>query len=125
MGIVQLVVESKKKTREVARHLISKARQELTDAVIQQQVIELIQTIVLYQFPNLSREELEAMLGLSELRQTKVYQEAREEGSQEGKLEAKLEMLPLLLQTGLSVEEIAQRLGLDVEIIREAAQQQP
>ena len=113
IGIVQLVVESKKKTPEVAQNLINKARQELTDVVVQQQIIELIETIVLYKFPNLSREELEAMLGLSELRQTRVYQEAREEG----KLEAKLEMVPLLLELGLSVEQIALRLGLDVETV--------
>lgn len=54
------------------------------------------------------------MLGLSELKQTRVYQEAREEG----KLEAKLEMVPLLLELGLSVEQVAQRLGLDVENVR-------
>ena len=125
VGIVQLVVESKQRTPEVARHLISKARQDLTDAVIQQQIIELIETVVLYKFPNLNREELEAMLGLSELRQTRVYQEAREEGRQEGKLEAKLEMVPLLRQLGLSVEEIAQRVGLDVETIRAAAGRLP
>jgi predicted transposase/invertase (TIGR01784 family) len=77
-----------------------------------------IETIVLYKFPNLSREELETMLGLSELRQTRVYQEAREEG----RLEAKLEMVPTLVELGLTVEEIAQRLGLDVETIRKAAQ---
>lgn len=114
VGIVQLVVETKKKAPEVAQNLIAKARQELTDTVIQQQIIELIETVVLYKFPNLSREELEAMLGLSELRQTRVYQEAREEG----KLEAKLEMVPLLLELGLSVEQIALRLGLDVETVR-------
>jgi predicted transposase/invertase (TIGR01784 family) len=87
----------------------------------------LIETIVLYKFPNLSREELEVMLGLSELRQTRVYQEAREEGRQEGlergQLQAKLEIVPWLLELGLSVEEIAQRLGLDVEAIRQVAEQ--
>jgi hypothetical protein len=40
---VQLVVESKKKTPEVARNLIEKTRRELADAVIKQQVIELIE----------------------------------------------------------------------------------
>ncbi len=72
----------------------------MTNAVIQQQVVELIETVVLYKFPHLSREEIEAMLALSELKQTRVYQEALEEGRQEGieqgKLEAKLEMVPLL-----------------------------
>lgn len=132
VGIVQLVVESKKKTPETARNLIEKARRELVDATLQQQVIELIETVVLYKFPNLSREEIEAMLALSELKQTRVYQEALEEGRQEGieqgrdqgKRETKLEMVPLLLELGLNCEEIAQRLGLDLETVETAAQQQ-
>jgi predicted transposase YdaD len=40
--------------------------------------------VVVYKFPELSREAIERMLGLSELRQTKVYQEALQEGRQEG-----------------------------------------
>ena len=66
------------------------------------------------------------MLGLS-LEATKVYQEAKAEGRLEGKeegrlegkaegrlegqLEAKLEMAPILLEMGLTVEQIAERLG--------------
>jgi predicted transposase/invertase (TIGR01784 family) len=69
------------------------------------------------------------MLGLSELRETRVYQEAleegRQEGRQEGKLEAKLEVVPLLLELGLSVEQIAQRLSLEVEIINSVIQPPP
>ncbi len=132
VGIVQLVVESKKKTGNRARQLIAQAGQELTDATLQQQIIELIETIVLYKFPNLSREELEAMLGLSELRQTRVYQEAREEGRQEGieeglergQLQAKLKMVPRLRQRGFSIEELAQLLELDVETVRRTIEDQ-
>lgn len=118
LGIIKLVVETTRNTSEVALNLIAKARAQLTDAAIQQQVIELIETIVLYKFPNLSREEIEAMLRLDELKQTRVYQEALAEGIEQGKLEAKLEMVPVLIQLGLSVEEISQRLGLDVETVR-------
>lgn len=100
----------------------------MTDNVIQQQIIELIETVVLYKFPNLSREELEAMLRLSELKQTRVYQEAlqegREEGREEGKLEAKLEMIPVLRELGLSIEQIAERLKLNLEIVRQRVQNQ-
>lgn len=84
------------------------------------------------------------MLGLSALRQTRVYQEALEEGRQEGRqealeegrqegrqeglergqLQAKLAMIPRLLQRGLSLEELAEVLELDIETIRQAAAQQ-
>jgi predicted transposase YdaD len=45
-------------------------------------IIDLISTIMVYKFSNLSREEVNAMLGI-ELQQTRVYQEARAEGRAE------------------------------------------
>jgi predicted transposase/invertase (TIGR01784 family) len=109
-----------------ARQLIDKAYQQLPDATIRQQIIELIETIVVYKFPSLTREEIETMLGLSELKKTKVYQEAREEGrqegQQEGQLRTKLAMIPKLQQRGLSIEEMADLLELDAETIRQRIQ---
>jgi predicted transposase/invertase (TIGR01784 family) len=61
------------------------------------------------------------MFGLSELKQTRVYQEAFQEGKQEGKLEA----VPRLLALGLTVEQIAQALGLEVQQVRETTQNPP
>jgi predicted transposase/invertase (TIGR01784 family) len=63
------------------------------------------------------------MLGLGDLRQTRVYQEALEEGKLEGRLEGKLESVPRLLALGLSLEQIAEALALDVGEVRRAAQQ--
>lgn len=69
------------------------------------------------------------MFGMSELKQTRVYQEALEEGRQEGKregrLEAKLEAVPRFLALGLSVEQVAEALGLEVEQVRQVAQNLP
>ncbi|MEH2125591.1 hypothetical protein [Nostoc sp.] len=66
------------------------------------------------------------MLGLT-LEQTRVYQEAKAEGREEGREERKAEMLkltvPLLLKTGMSVEQIAQHLNVDIEDVQLAAQQ--
>ena len=78
----------------------------------------MIYTVFVYKFPKLSREEIETMLGLSELKQTKVYQEAVEEGE----LKAKLEMVPVLLELGMTAEQIAARLGLEVSIVNRATQ---
>lgn len=68
------------------------------------------------------------MFGLSELKQTRVYQEALEEGREEGELrgriKGKLESVSQLLTFGLSVEQIAEALGLEVEQVRQAVQQQ-
>ncbi len=56
------------------------------------------------------------MFGLSELKQTKVYQEAQ--------LEAKLEAVPELLKEGLKLEQIARALKLPLKVVQQAAQEQ-
>jgi predicted transposase YdaD len=38
-----------------------------------------------YKFPKLSREEIQAMFTLDDLRQTRVYQDAKQEGVQQGR----------------------------------------
>lgn len=43
-----------------------------------------IETILVYKFPKLTEEELEAMFTISDLKKTKVYQETLQEGRQEG-----------------------------------------
>ncbi len=63
------------------------------------------------------------MLGLSELKKTRFYQEVLEEGKQEGiqegKQEAKLETIPRLLPMGLSLEQMAQALDLSLEVVQQ------
>ncbi len=135
VGIVRLVVESQQKATERAKQLIFQARQQVADPQIQQQILEFIETIVIYKFPLLSRQEVEVMLGLDLIRNTRVYQEAFAEGEQQGRLEgeqqgrlegeqqAKLAAVKRLLELGLSVEQIAQAMELDIEVVKQAAQQ--
>ena len=58
------------------------------------------------------------MFGLDELKQTRYFLEVAQEVAQQ----AKLETVPRLLQMGLSVEQIAVALELDVELVEQAAQ---
>lgn len=66
------------------------------------------------------------MFGLSDLKQTQVYQEGKqegiEEGKQEGRLEAKLEAVPGLLALGLTAVQISQVLDLEIELVMQVAQ---
>jgi predicted transposase/invertase (TIGR01784 family) len=145
MGLetIKLVVESEETAVTKAKALIGQVREEMTDATQQRDMIQLIETIIVYKFTKKSRKEIEAMLGLGDLRQTRVYQEALEEGELKGKLEGKLEgmlegeregmlkgkregkleTVPLMLKLGATVEQIAKDLDLKVEDVRKAAPQ--
>ena len=68
------------------------------------------------------------MFGLTDWRQTKFYQEVKEETKQEVKeevrKETKLDTIPRLLKFGLSIEQIAEALELDVKQVRQAIEKQ-
>lgn len=117
---IKLVIETEESTETKARQLINQITTEIADEVAKRELLQLIETIIVYKLPNKSRQEIEAMFGLSELKQTKVYQEA----FQEGEIAAKLATVPRLLALGLSVEQIAQALELEVERVRQATQPQ-
>ncbi|MBW4478821.1 MAG: Rpn family recombination-promoting nuclease/putative transposase [Tolypothrix brevis GSE-NOS-MK-07-07A] len=131
VGVVKLVIEAEETAPQLARRLIDQAKQQLTDEVGKRDLINLIETIIVYKLPQKSREEIEAMLGLSELKQTKVYQEALEEGKQQGleegltqgKQQNKLETIPRMVEFGLSEDAIAQLLDLPLEVVQQAVQQ--
>jgi predicted transposase/invertase (TIGR01784 family) len=84
IGLMQLIVADTADAITKAKELLTRTEPlSKTDAKFSA-IMETIETIIVYKFPSLSREEIERMLGLSELRQTKVYQEALEEGREEG-----------------------------------------
>jgi predicted transposase YdaD len=84
VGLIQLILATPKKAIAQAQMLLSRARSQGQTNPKIEEIIKLIETIVVDKFPQLSREEIERMFGLSELRQTKVYQEALQEGEQKG-----------------------------------------
>jgi predicted transposase/invertase (TIGR01784 family) len=116
---IKLVVESEERAVTKAKTLIGQVREEMTDATQQRDMIQLIETIIVYKFTKKSRKEIEAMLGLGDLRQTRVYQEALEEGELKGMLKT----VPLMFKLGATAEQIAETLGLKVEDVRKAAQE--
>ncbi len=120
--VVKLIIEKEDNIGEKAKELVEQAKQQLTDETVKRNLINLIETIIVYKLPNKSWEEIEAMFGLSELKQTKVYQEAFEEGELKGELKAKLESIPELLKEGLRIEQIARALKLPIEVVRQEIQ---
>ena len=62
--------------------------------------------------------------GMERLAREEAIKKVREEGREEGTLLTKLRIVPMFLELGLTVEEIAQRLELTIEQVQQAAQNQ-
>jgi predicted transposase/invertase (TIGR01784 family) len=95
VSLLQLTISPETETAAQARQLIERAEQEDTGILARNEIIEVITTIAVYKLADLSREEVESMLGLK-LEESRIYQEIKEEGREEstrqdteGLLEAK------------------------------------
>jgi predicted transposase/invertase (TIGR01784 family) len=64
----------------------AQARRFIQENPGNQAILDLVSTIMVYKFTNLSRDEVNAMIGI-ELTQTRVYQEAFAEGEAQGRAE--------------------------------------
>jgi predicted transposase YdaD len=107
-----------------AKAILAQAQTENSDAIEQQRVLEWIVTVFVHKFPKLSREEIKTMLGTkAELKKTRFYQEIQEEVGEAAKEELLMAAVPMGLQAGLSVAEIAKRFNLPVSRIKAIAKQ--
>ncbi|MEH1874952.1 Rpn family recombination-promoting nuclease/putative transposase [Nostoc sp.] len=115
LGLMLLTnVTSETEAVEGARFLLELAQQQSEQAII-----DLVTTIIVYKFSNLSREEIAAMLGLN-LEEPRAIREAKVEGREEGKVEGERTIVLRLLNRrvgnipdallsqiqGLSVEQL-------------------
>ncbi len=83
IAIIHLILATEKKAPTMARKLAKKVEQE-TNTELRDNVVEFIEAVLVYKFPKLSRQEVESMFTHSDLKKTRVYQEAMQEGKQEG-----------------------------------------
>jgi predicted transposase/invertase (TIGR01784 family) len=121
-----LTIVEEAEAAERARMLIGRANREAMPAVDRQGIIGMISTIMVYKFTNLSRQEIDEMLGLK-LEDTRVFREVKEEGKIEGKIEGKKEERQAIalkgLQGNVPLETIAFMTGLTIEQIQQLQSQ--
>ncbi len=77
----------------LVQELLQRAKTEIADAWVTRDIIDLLETVLVSKFAQLSRQEIQAMFLLTDIKQTRVYQEARQEGRQ---VEASLMLKRLL-----------------------------
>ena len=126
LGVALMVLTTLEETQapEKARYLLARTQQQIADPEAGRAIIEMIATIMVYKFTNLSRQEVEAMLGL-QLADTRVYREAKEEGRLEGRLEGEFALILRLLQRrfGAVDEVLAARIqALEIERLESLAE---
>jgi predicted transposase/invertase (TIGR01784 family) len=92
VGLMVLTIQSEAETTGVARALLQRTRESGVAETVRRGIIEMINTILIYKFTNLSREEIEGMLDLS-LGEPRVFEELRQEGRQEGEAALVLRLL--------------------------------
>ncbi len=108
LGVASMVLTIAKEAEspEKARMLIGRVNREVSALPIRQDIIGMISTIMVYKFTNLSREEIDAMLG-TKLEDTRVFREAKEEERRSIALN--------LLRENISLETISRTTGLSIE----------
>ncbi len=114
MGVLELIAAKPKVALAKARQMIPRVRRARLGPKAQRKLLQFIETVIVHQFPKLPREEIEKMLQVTDMRQTRVYQE----GKEEGKTEEREVIAVKLLKKRLTVTEIAEITGLTPAEIR-------
>jgi predicted transposase/invertase (TIGR01784 family) len=125
LSILYLIPQPESQAAVTARGLVARSRREIADAALQAELIELIETVILYKLPRLSREEIQVMLQVHDIRQTRVYQEAKEEGRKEGIETERQRSIAKMAAMKMSAETIADLLGLNVDLVRKEMAKNP
>ncbi len=110
LGVLNLVGTSKRSIKTKVQALLPRITTEGLDVDRQRQIMEIMETVVVAKFPQMSRQELEAMLGLESLRNTRVFQEGREAGIEQGR-EAGIEQGREVEARSLIERQLTRRLG--------------
>jgi predicted transposase/invertase (TIGR01784 family) len=114
ISLLQLPIVSDEEMIEQAQQLIQRVEQEAIPSFNKQEIIEVITTIAVYKFSNLTREEVEAMLGRS-IQETRIYQDLERQ--------TKLKVAERFLRQGDSVEKVAEGVDLSIEEVQQIAAQ--
>ena len=97
VGLIQLIIAQEAQTPILVQQLLQRARTEIADSSVARDIIDLLETVLVSKFAQLSREEIQAMFLLSDIKQTRVYQEAKQEGRQEGEQAGEVRLVLRLL----------------------------
>jgi predicted transposase/invertase (TIGR01784 family) len=93
VGLIQLILAQEAQAPLLVQQLLARAKTEIANPLVARGIIDLLETVLVSKFAKLSREEIQSMFLLTDIKQTRVYQEARQEGKQEGEIQLLLRQL--------------------------------
>jgi predicted transposase/invertase (TIGR01784 family) len=111
--ILQLFTAPDGEIEGLVHRLVDQAQREI-DAERGEAVLQLIDVLLMRRYDQYTREEIQRMFKLADLRKTRVWQEAREEGQEL----ARRAIVQNLRADGKSIKEIAQLLKLPEREVR-------
>ncbi|MCI0378255.1 MAG: Rpn family recombination-promoting nuclease/putative transposase [Gemmataceae bacterium] len=115
LSILYLIRRTESEAPAIARDLVARVKREIADAALRNDLIELIETVIIYKLARFSREEIQAMLQVKDIRETRVYQEAMEEGKKEKAARTIVNMAAKKMPP----EEIAAMVEVDLEFVHQ------
>ncbi len=80
MGLIELILSKETQAPELVQNLMKRTKTEISNNTERQGIIDLLESVLVSKFSQLSRQEIEAMFLVSDIKQTRVYQEAKQDG---------------------------------------------
>jgi predicted transposase YdaD len=84
LNIISLIVGKDSEAIPKAQKTVAKSREIIDNSNDQEKILQLIQTVLLYKLKNFTRESIEKMFTLDDLRKTRYFQDVAKESKQEG-----------------------------------------
>ena len=137
LGVLELIAAKPDAALAKAQSLVPQVMASARPEHYRRLVIQFIETVILCQFPKWSREEVEKMIQVSDIRETRVFQEALEEGMEKGRVKGIEEGIEKGIEKGIervahrliklkhSVEQIAKMTGLSEAQVRKLKKKKP
>jgi predicted transposase/invertase (TIGR01784 family) len=118
LALLQLAAAPDEQTRPLVDRLIERSHVEYGDSDVASRMIELVEELLIRRFSELNRGEVRKMFHLEDLRKTRVWQEAHEEGIEKGSADTQRKLIEKWLAEGRSYPEIGKLLGVSVREVR-------
>ena len=114
-----------KKAKGRALYLADRTQKEVADPKTNRAIMEMLSTIMIYSFNNLSRTEVEKMLGVDvTMQETRFYKEVKAEGKEEERrslvslqLDRKIGKLPAKTKKSIAALDLEKLQSLAIALI--------